>query len=208
LAATRHSFDRLAHRVAFDNFGRLHVGSGDFCARSIIVPEYADKLRHFLQVQLRIGNFLSGLCMSSSYSTCPLGTALELARTVNTNSQFKTYLDCFGNPAGALTWAWVEECRAGAAIAMHDLQLHPSEWNAGRCLWFRDFAVSAGSARLIARDIGGGLFPESRECLVTMRSRRSGQTVAMKFSGAERASLHDWVVRQAALSMNGGECGA
>lgn len=199
LGAMNHSLERLANRVNFDHFGRQHVGSWKRVAPSVIKPEYVDRFRRLLREQLNIGNFLVGLGRSRSYSAFSLGAALELARTVNTCSQFKTYSDSSGNPAGALTWAWVEECRADAAIATSDLQLHPSEWNEGRCLWFRDVAVAAGSAQEMARDIGGRLFPDSPDCLVTIRSRASGQTVAMRFSGAERASLHDWVARQARL---------
>jgi hemolysin-activating ACP:hemolysin acyltransferase len=205
LTTLSHSFDRWVGRVNFDHFGRQLMDSGKRVDPTVIKPEYVDKLRRLLREQLKIGNFLIGLGVSKAYSACSLGAALELARTVNTSSQFKTYSDSSGNPAGALTWAWVEECRADAAIATSDLQLHPSEWNEGRCLWFRDVAVAAGSAQEMARDLGGRLFPDSPDCLVTMRSRASGQTVAMRFSGAERASLHDWVARQARLSAIGVE---
>lgn len=199
LSAMSHSLDRSVNRVSFDRFGRQHVGSEERVAPSIIRPEYVDKLRRVLRDQLNIGNFLIGLGMSKSYSACSLGAALELARTVNTSSQFKIYLDSSGKPAGALTWAWVEECRADAALATGELQLHPSEWNEGRCLWFRDVAVAAGSAQELARDLSGGLFPEALDCLVTMRSRESGRTAAIRFSRAERVSLDGWIARQAAL---------
>lgn len=205
IQSLRDESEKLAPCLHFDWRGRRIAQKVPTRKDARISQSDREELRHLLAQSMAIGRLMLSLSASRLHRCLALGAALELAQTVNTNLQFKTYSDSSGNPAGALTWAWVEECRADAAIATGDLQLHPSEWNEGRCLWFRDVAVAAGSAQEMARDIGGGLFPEATECLVTMRSRKSGRTVAVKFSGSERASLYDWVAGQAELSANGGE---
>jgi hemolysin-activating ACP:hemolysin acyltransferase len=199
------SLERSALGLCFDSYGR-ESDSLEISPSNYIKPRYKEKLRNLLLERLQIGHFMICLGMSRGYQETSLGAALELARIVHTNSQFKTYIDSSGSPAGAVTWAWIEESCACAALASGDMHLHPSEWDAGRILWFRDIAVTTQSAFAISRDIGGDLFPSETYFLVTMRSRRSGQTVAVKFSAAERASLHDWVVRQARLSASRGEC--
>lgn len=145
------------------------------------------------QEQIRILKFMLGLASSRNYQSMPLKAALSLAQTTDTNMQFKLYFDSNLEPVGLITWAWVSQDCLDRVCETGDLSLHPSEWNEGRILWFRDVAVNARSAFEIAHDLSGGLFSEFSEFFVTMQSRKSGRSIPVKFSSTDRTQLADWI---------------
>ncbi|WP_082679783.1 toxin-activating lysine-acyltransferase [Paucibacter sp. KCTC 42545] len=155
-----------------------------------------DKVTDIIETQLQCGEILFGLASSENYSKILLGQAWDLSRTAVSLKQFKVYRGVDGRPTGVLVWLWISDATAERVSFDANARIHPSEWNEGSSLWFRNLAASSLSAEEIAADLSGGLFPTAPMCRISTYSGKLDRSVATSVAGEARGALREWLVNQ------------
>lgn len=181
----------------FDELGRVRGVRSEPPPRTSVPSNFnrRESLSQAASSYAMSGRTLTAFAHAPGYLDAPLATVLAIVRTAEATGQMKVYEDEQG-PSGVLTWMWlsaytIDRVKQGADFAT---DLHPCEWNEGSTLCFRDVAPSRRSAAAMAEDLGGGLFPEERSCLVALRSARSRRLELVAFSQERRSTLRPWLV--------------
>jgi hemolysin-activating ACP:hemolysin acyltransferase len=134
----------------------------------------------------------TGLKCSAAYSAAPDDALNSLIEVCHSIQQFRVYEDSRGEPQGFLSWAWLSDFTLDRLQINPFAPLHPSEWNEGETLCFRDLAATAQSAAAIAKDLGGGSFPDE-PCYITMQTDAKGTHSLIRFEPEERYELAEWL---------------
>jgi hemolysin-activating ACP:hemolysin acyltransferase len=138
-----------------------------------------------------VGVALDALTRVPSYLDYRVGDIIPTIRMSTSLGQIKIYTDKNHQPCGVLTWMWLSDwtinrITRGASIA----ELHPSEWNEGTSLCFRDICISKEASCAMLSDIREGLFPDIVSC----------HLIVSKVNGGSRLEVTDRIGREDAAS--------
>jgi hemolysin-activating ACP:hemolysin acyltransferase len=133
-----------------------------------------------------------GLQRSASYFAAPDDAVNALIEVCHSIQQYRVYDDRRGEPQGFLSWAWLSDFTLNRLQINPFAQLHPSEWNEGEILCFRDLAATDQTVIAIAKDLRGGLFPDE-PCYITMQTDAKGTHALIRFEPDERYELAEWL---------------
>jgi hemolysin-activating ACP:hemolysin acyltransferase len=135
------------------------------------------------------------LVCSPLYAQAPPSQLESLAEACQSLCQYRVYGISLDVPTGILSWAWLSDFTLIRLNENPFALLHPSEWNEGTMLCFRDIVPTTDSANAIADDLGGALFP-GEPCYVTMQTDSKGTLSLIRFEPDERYELSEWVRAQ------------
>jgi hemolysin-activating ACP:hemolysin acyltransferase len=150
------------------------------------------KLNATLEIDAEKHRMRAGIQSSAAYSASTDNSLSSLIQICHSSQQYRVYEAKGNEPRGFLSWAWLSAFTLERLTANPLAPLHPSEWNEGTSLCFRDIAATPEIAAAIASDLGGGLFP-MEPCYVTMQTDASGGLSLIRFESNERYELAEWL---------------
>lgn len=163
----------------------LHNSQLDACLRDVRCPDSDAE-------SVRRGACLLGYSISRRYRSVAAGAVLSWSETAESTGQFNVYVDDLGRIDGLLTWAWISEWTRCRLTNETNPEIHPSEWNEGRQLWFRDVVASASCAERMAFD----MLEIGERCpaaLMSVRSRINGAHELIDLRGSDLTVLSRWL---------------
>ena len=187
-------FDHLARTSMWESSRIKRIGDRTVPVEALTRNKDAlDSARAAVDKHVATGQALLALGAAKEYANVATGAVRSMVLSAFSTRQSKTYFNGADTPFGFVSWAWVSQytlMRLQVDAAAH---LHPSEWNEGESLCFRDVAVTEDAVDAIADDLGGLLFPSEPVCYFAMRAPRRDAPELVRFAASRRADLAQWM---------------
>jgi hemolysin-activating ACP:hemolysin acyltransferase len=201
LDSVHQDFSRQRIPIKFDLLGRASIETNDgylvtrVDLSGLTASKYLrNKAAAFVSRHVETGLALSALAVSRQYLKVPVGVVRSSVLHAQSTRQFKTFRDSNGVPKGFLSWAWLSNYSLARLESNASLVLHPSEWNEGEILCFRDIAFTEESLARVSIDLGGALFCEESICYVTLGV--AGQPKLVRLTSGDRSDFAVWLGSQ------------